>query len=85
MLTLPSQSIKVTRATNTITIACLKLNLEYYFPNTFSKINQIELDDIYAYISVTIQEPQTITSTTWVGVDLNTTGHCAVMAHPDTG
>ena len=84
-LTAPSQSIRVNKEKYTITIVPLKLTISYYFPNTFSKVNQIELDHEYAYISVTIDEQPMKAVTRHIGVDSNTTGHCAVAADPETG
>ena len=84
-LIVPGQGIKVNKVTQTITIPCLKITLLYYFKVAFSKVNQVELDKQYAYVSVTIEEPELKEPTSWIGIDLNTTGHCAVIAHPDTG
>ena len=84
-LIVPSQGIKVNKTIQAFFIPCLKLTLPYYFKKEFSKVNQIELDKQYAYISVTIIEPELRECKSWIGVDLNTTGHCAVVAHPDTG
>ncbi len=84
-LTVPGQAIKVDRQEKIITIRCLKLMLEYYFRNDFEKINQIEIDEEYAYVSVLIAEAEEIQVSGYLGVDLNTTGHCAVAANPQTG
>jgi len=83
-LIVPNQSIKDDKLTSTINIACLKLSLPYQFSG-FTKINQIELDNEYAYVSVTIPEKEQITPERWIGIDLNTTGHCAVASCSDTG
>ncbi|EQD56005.1 IS605 OrfB family transposase, partial [mine drainage metagenome] len=48
-------------------------------------MNQIELDNEYAYVSVNIREGTQIEPKTWIGVDLNTTGHVAVVGNPATG
>lgn len=84
-LTLPAQSIKVNKENRIITIVPLRLTLNYYFPNTFIKVNQIELDHEYAYITVTVPEQPMKEVTSFIGVDSNTTGHCAVAAYPQTG
>jgi putative transposase len=84
-LIVPGQGINVSKATQIISIPCLKLSLSYYFKVEFSKINQVELDKQYAYVSVTVLGPELKEPTSWIGVDLNTTGHCAVAAHPTTG
>jgi len=83
-LTVPAQSIKADHETHTITVPCLKLSLTYQFPG-FTKVNQMELDESYAYISVTAAEKAETPSTGYIGVDLNTTGHAAVAADPETG
>lgn len=64
-------------------IPCLKLKLN--FDKSLSKINQIELDGTYAYISINVSETPMITPKVSIGVDLNTTGHCAVVAVKETG
>src|SRR3990172_12036554 len=51
-LTVPSQSIKLTD--NKIKIPCLKIELD--FLKEVEKINQIELDKEFAYISCTLRE-----------------------------
>lgn len=80
-LIIPNQGIK-TKGQN-VYIPCLKLNLT--LNKTYQKINQIELDKEYAFISVTIPEPPLIKPIQWIGVDLNATGHCAVIANETTG
>lgn len=83
-LTVPNQSIKFSE--KGIEIPCLNLKLSTkYFRYTFEKINQIELGKIYAYITGTLGEPKTIKQKKYLGVDLNTTGHCAVIGIPSTG
>jgi putative transposase len=80
-LTIPSQGVKFQNGT--IIIPCLKL--EFPFTKTFEKINQVEIGNEYAYVSITVKEqPQYIPETS-VGVDLNATGHCAVVAVKKTG
>jgi putative transposase len=84
-LIVPNQGIKVDKERSLILIPCLKLELPYQFRNDFEKINQIELNNEYAFISITISEPKATTPTKWLGVDLNTTGHCVVVGNPETG
>ena len=84
-LTIPNQGIKVDKEKHEIQIPCLKLLLHYYFKRDFEKINQIEVDRDYAYVSITAKEAEPLEATKWVGVDLNTTGHIAVVANPETG
>ena len=84
-LTVPSQSVNVDKEKRVIEISCLKFKIQYNFRNDFEKINQIELDNEYAYVSVSIKEQPQITPNAWIGVDRNTTGHIAVVANPSTG
>ena len=68
-----------------IYIPSLKLTLNYNFRNDFEKINQVELDEQYAHVSVTVPEKPMIEPKVWLGVDRNATGHIAVVANPQTG
>jgi putative transposase len=85
VLTVPGQSIRTDKAQRTIKVSCLKLELQYRFRNDFEKINQIELDGQYAYIIVSVPELKPIETGQFIGVDRNTTGHCVVVANPQTG
>ena len=80
-LTLPSQSIKFYNSK--ISVPCIKLDIS--FDHKTKKIHQIELDDIYAYVSCEIIEENLISESSWIGVDLNATGHCLVASNPKTG
>jgi putative transposase len=83
-LTVPSQSIRAEKTE--LIIPCLKLKLSTeHFRHEFQKINQIELDRTYAYISGEVKELEMVKSEKYLGVDLNTTGHCAVVGIPHTG
>jgi len=84
-LAVPNQGIKVDRNTKTISAPCLKLSLRYEFPDNFEKVNQIEIGSEYAYISVSIPEPELVNAEKWLGVDRNTVGHIAVVSDPETG
>ena len=84
-LTVPSLSINVDKEKRVIKISCLKFKTQYNFRNDYEKINQIELDNEYAYISVNIKEQPQITPKAWIGVDRNTKGHIAVAGNPSTG
>jgi len=83
-LTIPNQGIKVNQEARNIKIPCVKLEFQYQFPNNFTKINQIEIDNTYCYISCEVPNKQEISTRDYIGVDLNTTGHCAVVAIPKT-
>lgn len=84
-LTIPAQGIKFSHAERAITIPSLKLKLGYHFRNDFLKINQIEIDKEFAYVSVSVSEDAMINPKGYLGIDRNTTGHIAVLANPLTG
>lgn len=84
-LIVPGQGIRYFEETNSIWIPCLKLHLENTINRTFTKINQVELDKEYAYVSCTVAEQPEMIPQCFIGVDRNTTGHVAVTANPDTG
>jgi putative transposase len=84
-LTIPSQGVRVLRELRKLVIPCLELTLNYHFRDDFEKVNQIEVGDEYAYVSVTVPEEKTYEPKGWIGVDRNTTGHIAVVADPETG
>ena len=84
-LTIPNQGIKVDKVNRKIEIPSLKLSFNYRFPDNFTKINQIEINNEYIFVSVTVPEEPKIESEMWIGVDLNATGHVAVTANPRTG
>ena len=83
-LTIPNQGVKHDKEKREIYIPSLKLTLPYIFRYDFEKINQVEIDEKYAYISVTVPEKPMIESEKWIGIDRNTTGHIAVLADPQT-
>ena len=84
-LCIPNQGIKVDKERQSIQIPSLQLGFNYRFPNNFTKINQIEINKEYIFVSVTVPEEAPMETNKWIGVDLNTTGHVAVMANPETG
>lgn len=84
-LSIPNQGIKVDKEQRIIKISSLKLTFDYQFPNLFTKVNQIEINNEYIFVSVTVPEGTPMETDNWIGVDLNTTGHVAVMANPETG
>jgi putative transposase len=84
-LTLPFQAVKLDQLKQTMEMTCLKLKLPYQFPNNFTKINQVELDNKYAYVSVTVPDGKGQDVEHYLGIDRNTTGHCCVAAIAQTG
>lgn len=83
-LIVPNQGIRVNKDIYEIKIPCLKLTLNYQF-REFEKINQIELNKEFAFVSVTVPEDPLKEADSWIGVDLNTTGHVVVIANPISG
>ena len=83
-LIVPGQGIKADHERHIINVPCLKLSMTYRFPD-FEKVNQIEVDGEYAYISVSIPEKLVVEPDHYIGVDLNATGHAAVVGNPETG
>lgn len=80
-LIVPNQAIKLDKEKQEIYISCLKLTFKYYIDKyQFKKVNQIEIGDEYYYISIEVDELEEYIPVDYLGVDLNTTGHCAVVA-----
>lgn len=82
-LIVPNQSIKI--KDSIIFIRCLDIEIDGNYLPDFEKINQIEIDKHYFYISITVKdgiefEPQSI-----LGVDMNATKHIAVCSDINTG
>jgi len=84
-LCIPNQGIHVDKIKKVINVPCLKMILNYEFRNDFKKINQIEVGPVYVYISISVDEISERSVCNFIGVDLNTTGHCAVIGNPETG
>ena len=84
-LIVPSQGIKCNQVAREIYIPSLNLRFNYQFPNDFVKINQIEINKEYCFVSVTKLELGQLNTDGFIGVDLNTTSHVAVVANPSTG
>jgi len=57
----------------------------YFHTRDIVKINQIEFDPIYAYVTVTLPDVQERVSEGYMGIDLNSTSHSIVVACPATG
>lgn len=82
-LSIPNQGIKIEEGQ--IFIPCLKLFLPVYFPKNFKKINQVEVGNVYAYVSVSYEDGEVIKPKSVYGIDRNTKGHCLVACNPVTG
>jgi len=83
-LTVPGQSTRIDKKARIISIPCLGLDLQYNFAD-FKSVNQIEIGEEYAHVSVEVDEPLQYNTGKYLGVDLNTTGHVAVAADPESG
>ena len=84
-LCIPNQGIKCNQIAKEIYIPCLNLRLTYEFPNDFVKVNQIEVNKEYCFVAVQKVELEQLNTDGFIGVDLNTTSHIAVVANPTTG
>lgn len=85
-LTIPSQGVSFDKANQALNIPCVGIKgLKYYFSNNFNKINQVEIDKTYCYVSVSYTDKPLQITNDYLGIDLNTTGHCAVVGNPKTG
>lgn len=84
-LIVPAQGVKLDPVEGTLWIPCLKIKLSVQYLPPFQKVNQVELDKEFAFVSVTVPEPPISQTTAWIGVDLNATGHAVVVANPQTG
>ncbi len=85
-LSIPGQRVYSDKSTKTLRMPCVQIkDLAYYFDNSYSKINQVEIDNTYCYVSVSFPEPAIQKVGNYIGVDLNTTGHCAVIGNVTTG
>lgn len=83
-LTVPSQGIKA-KGNGSLWVPCLKLEIFAKLPTYVVKVNQIELDSVYAHVSVTVPELSEYSPVKTLGIDCNTTGHCVVASCPETG
>lgn len=66
-------------------IRCLKASFRCWFSSDWTKINQVELDETWAYVSVTFPNQPMVESKNFIGIDLNSTSHSIVVADPVTG
>ncbi|OIO23262.1 transposase [Candidatus Micrarchaeota archaeon CG_4_10_14_0_2_um_filter_49_7] len=82
-LGIPSQGVRVVG--KEIQIPCLRLKLPILSSQKFEKINQIEIGKEYAFVSVSIKEPEKYHPTSVIGVDRNTNKHVLVASNIDTG
>ena len=83
-LIVPSAGIKHNQTDNEIYLPCLKKTFKIEFSG-FTKINMIEIDNEYYYVSVSFKEKPQLVPESFYGVDRNTTGHTIVASNPSTG
>ena len=84
-LIVPNQSIKVDKENKRIELTLLDTCFQYEFRNDFKKVNQIEIDEHYFYVSIEVPDEEQLKPDGWIGIDRNTTGHCAVASCTKTG
>lgn len=84
-LIVPAQAIQCDRLKQEIYISCLKLRFNYQFPNDFVEINQIEINKEYCMVAVSKSDDAVLNTDGYIGIDLNTVSHIAVVANPSTG
>lgn len=83
-LIIPNQGIKV--QDNIISISSLKVSFDcsQYVRQSFNKINQIEIDNSYYYVSVNVEEDKEFRPEGHIGIDRNTNGYCVSLANTKT-
>ena len=81
-LIIPSQGISFKG--DIINITSLNLKLPFYIKDIL-KINQVEINLEWAFVSCEVPERILAPSVNFLGVDLNTTGHMSVVANPVSG
>jgi len=82
-LIVPSQSIQIKDKLLKIVPLNLVLNISYL--PAFTKVNQVELSNEFAFISVEVAEAIVFSPTGYVGLDRNATSHIATLANPSNG
>ena len=84
-LTVPGQNLKFDLTTRKLRIPSLKAEFRCWFPSGWTKLNQVEIDKTWAYVSVTFPDQQIDEPKGFIGIDLNSTSHSIVVANPRTG
>lgn len=75
-LAVSNQGVKLKNGS--IYIPCLKLTIPFNKP--VEKVCQVELDETYAHICCLVKDEPPVNAVSYIGVDLNATGHIAVAA-----
>lgn len=85
-LIIPNQGIKYNSVLQEIKIPSLKFIFKFIPRQPIEKINQIEISKDTIFISCYVKEaPEIYSHNNFIGIDLNSTGHLAVVANPQTG
>lgn len=84
-LTVPGQNLKFDAETRKLRIPSLKVEFRCWFLSGWTKLNQVEIDQKWAYVSVTFHDQQVDEPKGFIGIDLNSTSHSIVVADPLTG
>jgi len=82
-LTIPGNRTK--QKINTLYIPCIKLSIDISYIPTFLKVNQVEINHTYAFVSVTVEEKPEEKIVDYLGVDRNATGHVVVASLLNSG
>ena len=82
-LGIPGQGIKFKDAE--VSVSCLGVKFAFTPHRAVDSIKSMEVDSEVFYVTCEVPEVSTVPTSQWIGVDLNTTGHCAVAANPATG
>ena len=77
-LTIPNQSIKTLE--DKIKVIPLNIVFNFQYIMGFEKINQIEIDNKYFYVSVSFKKVDNIETVGTLGIDRNSTKHIVVCA-----
>lgn len=78
-------SVKYDKTKKELQIVPLKLCLKWSCPISFSKINQVEVNDKYVYVCLSTTKKEKRNYQRMVGVDLNIKHNLATVGDPDTG
>ena len=84
-LIVPGQRVKIDHASHSLYVPQFKTTFNFWFRNDFTKVNQIEFDKKWAWVSVTVPDVEITKHDKFIGIDLNSTSHSVVVADPSTG
>jgi len=76
-------TVRYDEETNELYIVPLKLRLKWTCPIEFTKINQIEMNQDYAYVCMTVDKYEMQDHGNMIGVDLNIKHNLASVGDPD--